>query len=184
VVRLAVFAAQLGLETGQEKIALGTYAMNRPPGDAQSMFGFFSNPITLILPFDSKLRFRRWLARVREVVIQTKARSEIPYDRLCEELHRGGTPPPEITAMFHRRTRWPPLERAGIEVHPPAYTTLGMPWGFNFAAVATSENEAWGAKFDPRIHDPDEVQGFIERCATLARRVVARPNRRLRRLGP
>jgi hypothetical protein len=183
-VRLAVFAALLGLETGQEKIALGTYAMNRPPGEAQSMFGFFSNPITLILPFDPKLRFPGWLTRVREVVIEAKARSEIPYDRLCEELHRSGTPPPEITAMFHRRTRWPPLECAGIELHPPVYTTLGMPWGFNIVAVANSENEAVGAKFDARIYDPVEVQGFIERYATLVRRVVARPNRQLRRLGP
>ena len=32
VVRLAAFAAQLGLETGQERIALGTYAMNRTLG--------------------------------------------------------------------------------------------------------------------------------------------------------
>jgi hypothetical protein len=182
VVRLAVFAAQLGLETGQERIALGTYAMNRPPGEAQSMFGFFSNPIMLILPFDPKLRFRRWLGRVRDVVTETKAHSETPYDRLCEELHRGGTPPPEITAMFHRRTRWPPLECAGIELHPPEYTTLGMPWGFNFVAAANSENEKWGANFDARIHDPVEVRGFIERYATLVRRVVAKPNRRLRRL--
>ena len=45
VVRLAAFAAQLGLETGQEQIALGTYAMNRPLAETQSMFGFFSNPI-------------------------------------------------------------------------------------------------------------------------------------------
>jgi hypothetical protein len=183
VVRLAAFVAQLGLETGQGRIALSTYAMNRPPGEAQSMFGFFSNPIMLIISFDPKLSFRRLLDRVREVVVETKAHGEIPYDRLCEELHRSGTPPPEITAMFHRRERWPPLECAGIELHTPRYTTLEMPWGFSFTVETESENEVWGTKFDARIYDPAAVRDFIERCATLARRVVAKPNRRLRRLA-
>jgi len=64
-VRLAVFAAFLGLETGQEEIVLGTYAMNRRIAETQTMVGFFSNPITLTLRFDPKLSFRRWLARVQ-----------------------------------------------------------------------------------------------------------------------
>jgi Condensation domain len=182
VVRLAAFAGQLGLETGQEEIALSTYAMNRPPGEAQSIFGFFSNPITLILPFDPKLSFRRWLARVREVVTETKAHSEIPYDRLCEELHRSGTPPPEMTAMYHLRGGWPPLESAGIEFDTPWYTALGMPWGFSFVVDPYPESDWCWATFDARIHDPVAVRGFTERYATLVRRVVAKPNRRLRRL--
>jgi Condensation domain len=184
VVRVAAFAAQLGLETGQQKIALSTYAMNRPPGETQSMFGFFSNPIMLIIPFDSKLSFRGLIEGVREVVVETKAHGEIPHDRLCEELHRSGTPPPEITAMFHRRGRWPPLECAGIELHAPEYMTLEMPWGFSFLVETDSEKEVWGAKFDARIHDPEAVRRFTERYVTLARRVVAKPNRRLRRLAP
>jgi hypothetical protein len=182
VVRLAVFAGQLALETGQEQITINTYAMNRPPGEGRSIFGFFSNPITLILPFDPKLSFRRWLTRVREVVTETKAHSEIPYDRLCEELHRSGTPPPEIRAMFQVQGRWPPLASAGIEFDPPIYTTRAMPWGFSFNPDLNRETERWGANFDARIHDPVAVRGFIERCAALARQVVARPRRRLGRL--
>jgi hypothetical protein len=182
-VRLAAFSALLGLETGQGKIVLSSYAMNRPPGEAQSMFGFFSNPIMLIIPFDPKSSFRRLLDRVREVVVETKAHGEIPYDRLSEELHRSGTPPPEITAMFHRRSRWPPLECAGIELHTPKYTTLSMPWGFSFLVETDSENEVWGARFDPRTHEPVAARAFIERYATFVRRVVAKPKRRLSRLS-
>jgi Condensation domain len=184
VVRLAVFAGQLGLDTGQEEIVLGTYAMNRPPGEAQSIFGFFSNPITLILPSGAKLSFRRWVKRVRAAVAETKAHGEIPYDRLSEELHRGGTPPPRISVMFQRQGRWPPLSSAGIELDPPTYITRGMPWGFSFVVDPNRETERWGAKFDARIHDPAAVRDFIERCATLARRAVSKPRRRLRRLSP
>jgi hypothetical protein len=140
VARLAAFSAQLGLSTGQEQLALGTYAMNRPR-EAQSMFGFFSNPMLLILPFDPKLSFRRWLARVRDVVTETKAHSEIPYDRLCEELHRGGTPPPEMRAMFHRRGQWPLIESDGIRFDAPSYTTNGMPWGFSFSIDAAVQRD-------------------------------------------
>jgi hypothetical protein len=182
VVRLAAFSAQLGLSTGQEVIALGTYAMNRPHDGTQSMFGFFSNPITLILRFDPKLSFQRWLERVRDVVIETKARSEIPYDRLREELHRSASPLPEISAMFHLRGGWPPLEAAGIELGAPRYTPVGMPWGFSFVVDPNREREWYGVMFDARIHDPVAVRGFVEQYLTLVRRVVARPNRRLRRL--
>jgi hypothetical protein len=181
MVRLAAFSAQLGLGTGQEVIPLGTYAMNRPP-EAQSVFGFFSNPVTLILRFDPKLSFRRWLARVRDVVTEAKAHSEIPYDRLCEELHRGGTPPPEMTAMFSRLGRWPLLESAGIQLEAPRYITRGMPWGFSFSVDPNAERERFAAKFDARIHDPVGVREFVGRYAALVHRVVARPNRRLRRL--
>jgi hypothetical protein len=181
VARLAAFSAQLGLSTGQEQIALGTYAMNRPR-EAQSMFGFFSNPMLLILPFDPKLSFRRWLAHVRDVVTETKAHSEIPYDRLCEELHRGGTAPPEMRAMFHRRGQWPLIESDGIRFDAPRYTTNGMPWGFSFSIDAALQREPWGVKFDARIHDPAGVREFVERCAALVHRVVAKPNRRLRRV--
>jgi hypothetical protein len=178
--RLAAFSAHLGLSTGQEVIPLGTYAMNRPP-EAQSMFGFFSNPVTLILRFDPKLSFRRWLGRVREAVTEAKAHSEIPYERLREELHRDGTPPPEMTAMFSRLGRWPLLESAGIRLEAPRYITRGMPWGFTFSIDPNPERERFAAKFDARIHDPVAVRDFVERYVGLVRRVVAKPRRRLRR---
>ena len=184
VIRLAAFAAQLGLETGQERIVLGTYAMNRTLAETQSMFGFFSNPIMLILDFDPKLSFRRWLARVRTVVIETKAHSEIPYDRLCEELHRSGMPPPEMSAMFQIQGGWPRLESAGIEFDPPIYITMGMPWGFAFLIDPHREGERWVAKFDARIHDPDAVRGFLERFQCLVKGVLRKPRRRLRRQRP
>ncbi|HEY1238468.1 MAG TPA: condensation domain-containing protein [Solirubrobacterales bacterium] len=182
VIRLAAFSAHLGLSTGQEQIALGTYAMNRPAGDAQAMFGFFSNPIMLMLRFDPKLSFRRWLARAQEVVTEAKAHSEIPYDRLSEELHRDGAPPPEMSAMFHRRGPWPLLEPAGIELEEPRYLRLGMPWGFSFGIDANRDRERWGARFDPRIHEPEAVRDFVDGYLGLMRRVMAKPRRRLRRL--
>ena len=179
--RLAAFSAQLGLSTGQEMIPIGTYAMNRPP-EAQSMFGFFSNPVTVLLRFDPKLSFRRWLERVREAVAETKAHSEIPYEHLRDELHRGGTPPPEMSVMFTRLGRWPLLESAGIRLEAPRYVIRGMPWGFSVSINPNAARERFEAKFDARIHDPAAVRGFVVGYVELVRRVVARPRRRLRRL--
>jgi hypothetical protein len=184
VVRLALFTALLGLETGQEEIVLGTYAMTRTLPETRSMFGFFSNPITLIIQFDPKLSFRRWLSRVREVVAEAKARSEMPYELLAEELRRGGTPPPELNALFYLRSRWPDLRVAGIELGPPRYTIVGMPWGFSFIIDPNRESDWCLTMFDARIHDPKGVRSFIERYRRFAARVVAKPSRRLRRLGP
>ena len=121
---------------------------------------------------------------MREVVIETKAHSEIPYDRLCEELHRSGTPPPEMSAMFQIGGRWPRLESDGIDFGPPRYTTRGMPWGFIFLIDPYRERERWVAKFDARIYDPEEVRGFLERYRGLVTGVLRKPRRRLGRQRP
>ncbi len=180
--RLATISAQLGLDTAQEVIPIGTYAMNRPP-EAKSTFGFFSNPVTVLLRFEPKLSFRRWLGRVRDAVAEAKAHSEIPYEQLREELHRDGTPPPEMTMVFTRLGRWPLLEAAGVRLEAPRYVIRGMPWGFSVSINPNAERERVEARFDARIHDPAAARDFLERYVGLARRVVAKPRRRLRRVG-
>ena len=172
------------LETGQEQIALGTYAMNRPLAETQSMFGFFSNPIMLAMRFDPKLSFRRWLARVREVVIETKARSGIPYDRLCEELHRSGTPPPEMSAMFQIGGRWPQLELGRDRIGPPRYTTRRDAMGIHLPHRSLSGERAVGGQ----VRRPDLRPGGGARLPRAipgpGGGVLRKPRRRLRRQRP
>ena len=136
----------------------------------------------LALRFDPKLSFRRWLARVRGVVVEAKARSGIPYEGLSEELQRGGAAPPEIKTMFSLRSRWPELSFGGIEIGPPRYTIVGMPWGFSFIVDPKMESDRCMTMFDARIYDPGAVRGFIERYRRLVGRVLEKPNRRLRKL--
>jgi hypothetical protein len=181
--RLAVFAALLGLEAGGEEVQLGAYATNRRTAEAQSVFGFFSNMITLIIPFDAGLSFRDWLVRVMEAVADAGARRQVPYEQLCAELRREGVEPPEIRALFHMYDAWGDVGFDQIEAEPPSYWFPGMPWGFSFIIDRSREANGCKATFDARIYDPAAVAGFVERFNRMVTRVGAEPNRSLEELA-
>ena len=97
---------------------------------------------------------------------------------------RGATQPPEINAIYSLRGRWTDLSFDGIEIGPPRYTVVGMPWGFSLIVDPNLEGDGCMAMFDARTYDPGAVRGFLERYGRLVRRVVENPNRRLRKLDP
>jgi Condensation domain/Phosphopantetheine attachment site/AMP-binding enzyme C-terminal domain len=182
--RLAIFAALLGLETGGKEVQLGTYATNRRTAPARSMLGFFSNMITLIMPFDRRLSFRSWLVRVMATVADAGAHRQLPYEQLCDELRRGGVEPPEVRAMFQVHERWLDVGFGDTKVESPRYRFQGMPWGFSLVVSRPQQGERWVANFDPRIHDPVGVQLFLEHLEQLGARVGAEPDRPLEELAP
>lgn len=181
--RLAIFAGLLGLETGVEEVQLGGYATNRRTAEAQSVFGFFSNMITLILPFDPGLSFRDWLVRVMETVADAGARRQVPYELLSEELRRDGVEPPEITVLFNMYDDWGDVGFERIEAPPPRYWFPGMPWGFTLIVDRSREEDGCKATFDARIYEPAKVRRFVERFSRLLVRAGDEPDRTLAELA-
>ena len=176
--RLAVFMALFGLETDCEEVQIGTYASNRRTPEAQSMIGFFSNVITLIAPFDRRLSFQSWLARVMMTLADAGARRQVPYERICAELRESGSEPPEIRALFQIYERWE-VDFGDVEAEPPDYWFPGVPWGFTFVVDPRRDRDRCVARFDPRIYDPAAVRLFVDRFRRLAARVAAEPERPL-----
>jgi acyl carrier protein len=181
--RLAIFAALLGLETRGDEIQLGAYATNRRTAEAQSVFGFFSNIITLILPFDPGLSFRDWLVRVMETVADAGARRQVPYEHLCSELRGAGVEPPEIRVLFSMYDDWGDVGFEQIQAPPPRYWFPGMPWGFSFIIDRSRETDGCKATFDARIYDPPAVREFVERFNRMVVRVGHDPDLSIERLA-
>jgi amino acid adenylation domain-containing protein len=177
MVRLAVFAAQLALETGADDLVLGTYMTNRRRAALQRVFGMFSNLVTLRLRFPGHPTFREWLGQVRAAVIDTSAHAEIPREPLCDELRRAGVAPPEISAVFGTMNPPPPRRFGGLDLTPQRRTVFEhMPWGFSFAVNQLDEAEGCCVDFDARIHDPAGVRSFIAGYQRLASAVAASPD--------
>ena len=119
---------------------------------------------------------------MRATVVETSARSEIPYERLCDELRREGITPLEIRAIFGVSERLPPLRFAGLEISPGERVFEAMPWGFSFAVDRFYETSRCRVDFDARIHDPAGVRAFIAAFRRLAGEVGLEPDRPLREL--
>jgi hypothetical protein len=178
MVRLAVLAAHLAIETGGHDVVLGTYATGRPLPETQPMLGFFSNVVTLRLRLAPDLTFRQVLARARACVIDTSPHTDFPYELLCEQLRSDGIVPPEIRLIFNP-TDLPPLRVSELELTRLRRSYEAMPWGFTLGLDRRREASECGVAFDARIHDPALVRGFLDRFQALAAEVCAHPDRPL-----
>jgi hypothetical protein len=181
-VRLAIFSALLALETGQDEITVGTYIDNRRLAETESMFGDFSNLMTLVLPFDPAAPMRRWLQKVRFLVTEARTRADIPYELLCDELRAAQCSPPGVNALFAVHPSLPELPCGDIELVPASPTLVTMPWGFTFVIDQRRENDRCQVLFDAHQYDPADVRRFIDLYVALAEAAAAHPHRALRDL--
>ena len=183
MVRLALFAAQLAVETDREDVVLGMYVTNRRLTELQAMFGDFTNLATLRLRLRGNPGFRDWLRQVRAAVVTTSEHVEMPYDQVCEKLAAEGLAAPEIRAVFGRVHAVPPLRFAGLEVQPLPTPMQVAPTGFTFSVDRFYETDRCYVYFDSGSYEPAAVEALVERYKRLARAACANPDAGLRELA-
>jgi amino acid adenylation domain-containing protein len=182
MVRVALFAAQLAREIGQDDLVLTTFFSTRNSLELQAMFGHFFNGAILRLRTNEQQTFREWLDRVRAVVVETSARTEVPQENVLHSLLAEGIPRPRIHAIVAELYPVPPLRFGGLEVTNLEPTIETMPWEFSFCASRLPRIDRCDARFDARLYDPSGVRAFLARYQRLAAEASAHPNRPLRRV--
>ncbi|HSD24801.1 MAG TPA: AMP-binding protein [Solirubrobacterales bacterium] len=175
-VRLALFSALVACETGEDVLAIGAYVETRRLAETRSMFGYFTNLVTLVLPFDPRAPLRRWIAKVQSILVEAMARSDLPYEQLCDELRESGRTPPEVNAIFQVRPPMPALTFGKADETPPRSGPSAMPWGFSFVVDQGEESDRCAVAFDAHLHDPVAVREFVDRYAGLAEATAAKPD--------
>ncbi len=83
---LAAFQALLARLSGQEDVAVGTFAGNRGRVELEGVIGFFINTLALRTDLSGEPSFREALGRVREVTLGAYTHQEIPFEKLLESL--------------------------------------------------------------------------------------------------
>jgi hypothetical protein len=175
-IRLAAFVALLAAKNGKNDLILGTYVTGRNRVELQSMFGDFVNLATLQLRCDHARTFREWLSVVRKMVGETQAHSEIPYERLCEELRKRGVKPPKIGVIFSVSEHTAPVRFAGLELTWLDRHIENMPWGFCMAFDQHHEEAGCRLSFDARIYNPGRVRNWLNRFMRLLNAVSVNPD--------
>ena len=89
IIRLAAFAALLAGVTGNSTVTLQTQFDNRNRTKSQTIAGPFVNIIPLVFSFDASKTFLRWLEIVHDRVFETLAHSELPFEKIQEQLRDG-----------------------------------------------------------------------------------------------
>ena len=83
---LAAFQTLLHRYTGQDDIVIGTPIANRTPIETEKLIGFFVNTLALRGDLAGDPTVRELLDRVRQTALAAYDHSELPFEKLIEEL--------------------------------------------------------------------------------------------------
>jgi amino acid adenylation domain-containing protein len=175
MVRMAAFLALLAAETAQPDQVIGTYVTNRTRVALQRLFGPFANLATIRIRCDERSSFPDWLAAVRRRLLETEARTEIPYELLRAEFQRDGIGLPEIRVLFDIETYHPAVRLGGAELTMLQRRWLRMPWGFTLRFRPTEPERGCEAFFDAGLYDGAGVAAFMDRLARLLEAIARSP---------
>lgn len=176
VMRLAVFAAMLAGESGERDLVIGTYMSNRTRLVFQNMFGSFFNLVTLRLECRLNYTFRKWLAVVRERIVETEARAEIPYNELRKGLQRQGTRLPDINVLFRVSHHHEKIRIADLTLTRLDQLVEYMPWLFTVNFDEHNEKSNCRTIFDAGLYPSNAVRDFTDRFIRLIDLASLRPD--------
>jgi len=174
--RLAILAALLAAETGNPDVVLGTYVNNRTHMATRTMLGFFANPVTLRLRCDPAATFRKWLNTVRDVVAETSAHGELPYDELHKHLVENRIALPNLTVFFSAHQSSASRPFADLEMEQLKRRARNMPSGFSIHCAERNGKDSCRVTFDAGLYDPAGVREFMDRFRRLLASVSRQPD--------
>lgn len=121
---LAGFKTLLLLQTGRNDICVATTMANRPQLEAERLIGPLANTTIIRTRLNADLSFREALNRVREAVLETYARQELPFDVIAARLSEedGLDPASLIQAYFVLQVGFRrPIKTANLTIRPFDY---------------------------------------------------------------
>ena len=186
---LAGFKTLLLLRTGRPDICVATLMANRAQLRRERVIGPFANTTLIRTQIDADLTFSEALNRVREAVLESYARQELPFDiiaaRLAEET--GLCPATLVQVYFVLQVAFRrPVKLADVTVRPFEYQEgrSVMPIDRAWVSITLKETSSGITGVFGHKNDLFEntVQDWIADYAAILARAAANPNRQLGRL--
>jgi hypothetical protein len=181
MMRLALFTALIGLETRIQDQVIDTYLTLRGRGELRGMFGPLMNRAVLRVRFSGETSLERWVAEVRSEIVDLSRHGWIPFELLMRHLRQRGVDRPPLGVRFQIDEEPAPVSFDGLRVEPLPRDPV-HPWAFRLMVKRVQSGERWQAVFDPGLHDPSGVEGFLIRMRALAVSGCAEPARALSEL--
>jgi len=118
---LAAFKALVLSRTGRRDICIATAMANRPHQWMEGVIGPFENTTVIRTQIHPDLSFQQALSRVRDSVLETNARQDLPFDILASHLPNEGGPDSAslVQVFFSLQNSYPrPLVLSNVSVEP------------------------------------------------------------------
>ena len=182
MVLLAAFHALLGRLSGEEEVRVATPVANRGRPETEGTIGFFVNTVVLRGDLSADPTFRELLARVREETLGAFARSELPFERLVEELQPDRSlahgPLAQVSFALQNASD-ETLRLPGCEVEETSPDLGVATLDLDFHLRRSARGLEVMARYSTDLFDPSTIARLAERYGRLLRAALAAPDSRV-----
>ena len=181
MVRVATVAPVLASLIERDKVVIGGIFSNRNRSELDEMFGLFANAVPLVLDCDWQASFHDHLDHVRQQILATQERAELPLSQLIAGLKEDNLDPPSLFFWVHLPTRNPPHRAGPLEFRSDigfGRPLGGVTLGFN----QVREDADCGLAFDARVYAMAGMRDFVDRLSRFIRAASRDPDATLRDL--
>ena len=182
MVMLAAFKTLLYKYTAQENIMIGAAVLNRPQEEMEPLVGFFVNMLPMRTDLSGNPRFRELLTRVREVMLDGYIYSDLPFEKLVEDVQSDSAAeqmPLFNVAFGTQDAHWEGLRMNGIKIKPMTIEQ-GMT-RYDLALWITENDEGMRARWTYRkdLFEENTIVRVHNHFENLLYNVVDQPDARL-----
>lgn len=177
---LASWVTLLLRYTGQEDIVLGGLSAGRSRAEAESLMGFFVNPLALRIDLSGNPTFRELLARVRAVVLESLSHEAVPFAHIVKNLQPKSDPSrhPIFQLMISRQPRdsaLPPGWNWVIEEVSSGASKMDL-----FVIFDERSDGLFGScTYNPDLFDASMIGRMVHHWRTLLTAATTDPNQRI-----
>ncbi|HZF12717.1 MAG TPA: condensation domain-containing protein [Thermoanaerobaculia bacterium] len=178
MVLLAAYAVLLGRLGGQDEVVVGTPIANRSRVELEGLIGLFVKTLALRVQMAGDLAFPALLEQVREITLGAFAHSDVPFDRLVQDLapNRDLDQLPLFQALFVlQNTPSPLVALPGLVTHPWRLETAAAQLDILLELFERPAGLGGWLEYSTDLFDAPTVARMARSLLVLLDGIVARP---------
>ncbi len=159
----AAAMALLARLTGEVRIPLGTPVANRPRLELEPLIGMFVNTLVLDVEVGDDPRADELLARTRASALAALALSELPFERLVEEIapRRDTAQNPLFQVLFVQEEPLAPFQSGDLRLTPRRLDVGTARFDLTLEATPAGEGLEVAAEYDTDLFDAETIDRWL-----------------------
>ena len=179
---LAAFCVVLGRWSGRSDVVIGSPVAGRSRVEVEDMIGFFVNTLVLRVDLSGDPTTAELLARVRDTALDAHRFSELPFERLVEELApaRSLAHGPLVQVMFVLQNA--PTQAwslPGLDITPVPADTRTSKFDLTLSLTETDHGLEGVIEYSTDLFDASTMKRFAEHFRSVLDGLAGDPERRV-----
>jgi amino acid adenylation domain-containing protein len=181
MVLLAAFQALMHRYTGEIDILVGTPIANRNRSEIEGLIGYFLNNLVLRTDLSGDPRFVELVHRVREAALGAYAHSDLPFEKLLEELRpeRDLHHSPLFQVFFNMLSAGDVLPAAPGFLSPAEGGVESAKFDLTLSALEHTHGLTLSLVYSRDLFEPATAAEMLDHLHTLLAAAVVNPDTRL-----